>query len=547
MPLLYCMSKAVLINEINYLVDPAVAAYFDVEEHMFYYRWLKYEGPRLDFHSRLIPILESFINLVEDESNADKIDIIIKSKQINYEFNSEGSPLEIASALHPEGVALLELSEPLSFDSLKDAYRVAAKKNHPDMGGNHSAMIAINEVYPLLHNLLSERENISDTFIPFINKHGPQDCSEYRYKCALLLFQALVDDLNLDTSFMWLQRILSNEWHVSSYANIFAFSLCEWACKLATYLAIAHNEPDAIKVINIVRKFHQVNPRLTKYKHTASWFSKAKAAINGTKSVKIMIQNPRQAQNALRLGLIDQKRYEKACQGDEIFKDNQRLYEEKLRVYIKEKGFLQNLPTDVVALGKVMKNKLVPEPDALSDIIMDITDDQQAEYLCAFSDSATLPLVWKYTRTRLHSLLESVVFYPSSVDATIAEGEARILFDLNIVRSGRNGSGLSVARLAQSVVDIIAKLSDHDPDERSERDNLLRAIVERLRQEDEYFRATDKRYNILREFATLVKDWDKIIILPLEDLRRIIENDCQTIKRWPHRKDSIQEPIEDNS
>jgi len=29
------MSKAVLINEINYLVDPAVAAYFDVEEHMF--------------------------------------------------------------------------------------------------------------------------------------------------------------------------------------------------------------------------------------------------------------------------------------------------------------------------------------------------------------------------------------------------------------------------------------------------------------------------------------------------------------------------------
>jgi hypothetical protein len=100
-------------------------------------------------------------------------------------------------------------------------------------------------------------------------------------------------------------------------------------------------------------------------------------------------------------------------------------------------GFLRDLPTDRVARGKVSQGRLVPEPGYYVNRIAQLTDDQQAEYLIAFSGRSTLPPARKYTFVRLVSLLESAVFYPGKVDDAAAEREALRLGSTKVERTSR--------------------------------------------------------------------------------------------------------------
>jgi curved DNA-binding protein CbpA len=51
--------------------------------------------------------------------------------------------------MRPE-LAILELIPPISMADLKIAYRRAAAKHHPDLGGTHEGMILVNDAYEQL-------------------------------------------------------------------------------------------------------------------------------------------------------------------------------------------------------------------------------------------------------------------------------------------------------------------------------------------------------------------------------------------------------------
>lgn len=57
-----------------------------------------------------------------------------------------------------EAQTILNIKPPLNPDSLKAAYRAAAKKTHPDMGGSTEAFKKVNEAHQLLKNHL-DRQN----------------------------------------------------------------------------------------------------------------------------------------------------------------------------------------------------------------------------------------------------------------------------------------------------------------------------------------------------------------------------------------------------
>ena len=105
---------------------------------------------RRDFHERLLSVLERLIELTSSENGATAVDhVMAESQRIEATANAQPSStsLQIVHARCAEGVQLLGLTEPITFESLKIAYRRAAKTNHPDAGGSHQAMVAVNEAF----------------------------------------------------------------------------------------------------------------------------------------------------------------------------------------------------------------------------------------------------------------------------------------------------------------------------------------------------------------------------------------------------------------
>ena len=143
-------------NSMDYLSTPSVAAYFHARECEAYYEALKRAEPRRDFHERLIAALERLIDLTNAPSGAGAVDDVI-SESLRVERRGRGAlgatALEIARTRYPEGIELLRLSEPLTYESLRSAYRSAALRNHPDAGGSHDAMVRVNEAFHFVHIL----------------------------------------------------------------------------------------------------------------------------------------------------------------------------------------------------------------------------------------------------------------------------------------------------------------------------------------------------------------------------------------------------------
>ena len=124
------------------------------------------------------------------------------------------------------------------------------------------------------------------------------------------------------------------------------------------------------------------------------------------------------------MGLIDEKRYKKTIERLQGKKEQTQGQEEAFRRYVSDVGFLKDLPTDRVALGKVIQVNLVPEPGWFDERLEVLTDDQQAEYLRAFGSGTDLGLIAKYAQVRLTSLLRSMIFTLSKWISRRSSGNA---------------------------------------------------------------------------------------------------------------------------
>ena len=192
--------------------------------------------------------------------------------------------------------------------------------------------------------------------------------------------------------------------------------------------------------------------------------------IEQGEKLRIVLNHRRQADNALRLGLIDEKRYKKTIERLRGKKEQAQSQEEAFRRFVSEVGFLRDLPTDLVAVGKVMQVNLVPEPGWFDERLEVLTDDQQAEYLQAFSSATNLGLITKYAQVRLTSLLRSMIFHPEQVDLPSIERECRAPSTIH---------GHSNDNLHSQVADVARFLGRSDPMERHERLDTLRQLDEK--------------------------------------------------------------------
>ena len=346
---------------------------------------------RREFHETIIPVLINFIGEALSSSNTSALDDVIeaaaKAKQI---IRPTHDLVAEAMRLHPVGFSMLGIGAELTVDLLKSLYRQAARRHHPDAGGSHEAMIQVNEAYSLFHELVCH---------PRLSVHSDErvqpltsgfdvpirTTKDYLYVAGLLLLDIKLDDWALDDAHYWLTSLCSDEWTDAKYARHSQIrSKVFFACdNLSGLLWAAGRREEAEQNLKLGEQLLRSPGHGSSLEDVRSYAREM--YIERGEKLRIVLNHRRQAENALRLGLIDEKRYKKTIERLQGKKERTQSQEEVFRRYVSEVGFLKDLPTDRVALRKVIQGNLIPEPGWFDVRLEVLTDDQQAEYLRAFA------------------------------------------------------------------------------------------------------------------------------------------------------------------
>lgn len=508
---------------LNYLEHPATAAYFEAREHEAYYRALKHAGQRRDFHERLIPVCSQFVEVAELGANAQLIDELIAATARSATAPGALGLLTEAEALHPDGFRLLQLKNPIDFGSLKSAYRRAARQHHPDTGGTTEAMKAVNEAYVVFHELLRRHQvlgGVSEDGEPRVCGEAIVACRDYQYILGVLLLQVTLDDWNVDGALEWFDRLASAAWSaargaVDPWQRI---QLIEPCARLAVRLHLAGQFDAARRVLK--ESVRCLTVARAKGLNFEFYVRDAEAALDRKKKVTVTLNHHRQAENALRLGVIDQKRYDRVMARLVESEHAQSQVEIAFRAFVAEGGFVRNLPTDGMAQTKIVRAALVPEPGYYVNCIESLTDDQQAEYVAAFGLAPRLDLVVKYIFVRLNSLFRSAILCPRDVALRAAERECRALARFQ---------GGSLELYATDVADALAYLDGLANDEQEIRLELLKSLDQR-KDASERIQTGGITITVSSGVSPFAVDYNpeylKLVRLPLSELRRVLATGC---------------------
>ena len=138
------------------LSTEVLAKYFAAREHEVYFRSLKCKDDARNFYPQLVGALTELVTFFDDAASLELLDSVIFRSRKKLENVSQGLRiLDYLRKANPRGVDLLGLNPPVTFDSLRAAYKKAAKRYHPDLGGSNEDMKLVNLAFTEFHDLIS--------------------------------------------------------------------------------------------------------------------------------------------------------------------------------------------------------------------------------------------------------------------------------------------------------------------------------------------------------------------------------------------------------
>jgi len=473
----------------DYLSDPALEAFFAAREHEAYYYSIKSVDERRDFHDRLIPVLSRALGLITERIEPAITEILERSYErwghtrlipLNKSAREAGeagrrkafrslNTVPKARAAELKGVELLGVSpEGLDLKTLKTAYRAAAVRHHPDLGGSTTAMTAINLAYERLDDVICGRATASpyttradDIAGAVLWHHQARTARAFLWSITRDLFEVALDDWALDEASQWLDQLTTrflatstddsakapraseiveatlrrSQTIASSESNDLLSRpddpddkwltyLIDPSLKLAKRFASCGNIPAAERVLAIADiGLRRAQARGLNYDYQVRL---AREVIARGKNPRLVLHHARQLDNALRLGAIDERRH--AANLKRITDlETDRLQREKLAATT---VFLQSLPTDIGFLANEKLDRLVPRPGYGEIYIERLSPNQRTEYAFAFGDNPDLDLIERYAWVRVFSLLRSAIYYLEKVDVAALGSEAVLLAKL---------------------------------------------------------------------------------------------------------------------
>lgn len=393
----------------NYLENPVISSYFRSREIKAYYISIKHAYPKRDYHSTLITAFTEFLSIIDDDGIEILNAHIFNSNKASTQ-HADNIPPTSFEDIHPEGYKLLGLSSPVSLESLKSAYKKAAMKYHPDRGGTNDAMATINDAFKTYENhlCLNLEGRISKSHQEPDEFHmEPQCANDYIYLINAILAEVYCDEWDIHASYRIVRRLQDTEYYGSKMFTTGEekYRLVELASTLTKRLTAANRKNESSDVMKFTRYIYTVG------KHDyMPYVMEPEMILSGRKKLRIIINHPRQADNALSLGVITSDRYNKLC---DRFAQRVAVDIEKKRLlndFINNGRFIGKLPyDDCVTHQEYIKSTYVPEINYFENIKLHmLSPENQSEYFVAFSRKSSISLVKKYTYVRLASYILSI-------------------------------------------------------------------------------------------------------------------------------------------
>lgn len=421
------LQKALARGAEDYLADPLFLAYFSALEAIAAYVSDVHVGPRRSRAPRIVAALRALLRELENPGAALRLDPLIERGDTRTDVSSHVNHLAAVRETNPKGFALLGVPVDSSLEQLKAAYRQAARIHHPDRGGSHDTMVALNEAFSeCVVALLPRASGGSVAAPPRVpgdveglvvggghrprGKWGALNAAQLEALAWYVLIQILDDDYSFDEAYACFQRIRgSKELEAGLQAlselpgdgNVVSGGLTDTlAQRTADWLRFAGRMEDASSLgawgLKWWPDWDRTIPRF--WNHIES---RAQLNIRRAPSTKwkIVVTHLRRGDNARRLGLIDEPRYREARKRFERLADHGRERQAMLERFNTEWGFLERLPSEE-NLPEASPDGEIPSPTHLSVQYSCLSPKQRGEYRLAFSRHGTAELLAKYQSVR---------------------------------------------------------------------------------------------------------------------------------------------------
>jgi len=451
------VSIVLSIRSVNYLEDEVASAFFEARESEAFISSLKLVDERRSYYDEHRQKLLKVLKIANSNKRAQLEELVIRAGHNNRNrssgVNTEDA-LELVRRVEPIGIRLLGENAGIDLKHLRDAYRAAVLKHHPDRGGAHEDMIAINRAFEQLHCILLsgslkeidtvprsrfneergeyeteyEDGNICYSYWDYLALDELSNISAYLWSINHSLFSMALDEWDLEDALEHIKAMYSDRQRCSESRGARLIDLIEDSCKLTERLAASGRLHSA--QVSLAVALEGLKAARKNGMNFESCVQQARDTIAGKHRPRFVLNSTKQIENAFRLGAIDRNRY----QANLARVANRRKQKEDDRLkrlaILEGKKFLQTLPIDVgLSLSSFVKS-LIPQPNYFELHVENLSSDQQAEYLSAFRDGRDLDKIAKYAFVRLSSLLRSAIFHFAACDLKVLLEEAMLLAQL---------------------------------------------------------------------------------------------------------------------
>ncbi|MBL7128786.1 MAG: J domain-containing protein [Ignavibacteria bacterium] len=499
-------------NIFNYLESPLLNSFYSVREGYYYYLSLKQVNSRRGFAEKIKNDAIRFIELLNTKELEDFINSIAFSDnaKISFPDTQSETSIEIMKKEDIEGFKLLELSEPISIESLKNCYRAAAKRHHPDKGGSTKHMQKVNNAFEKFHKILCFK-NIGEI------DSGSDDTSEIKnVNDFLSVLHELIIDITLDNwkieeTYKWILKYLELGSKLSKN-KLKQIDLIPTLTSLAEKLYIANFKKEADFCLSKAEKYLIIAKKEGLF--FDNFVNDAKEVLIKSGKYRVVVTHLVQAKNLYKYKIINEKRFNDSLRKFNTKEDEENKKEEILKQFIFNTRFLKELPSDKFDDYVFIENKLIEEPGYFNYNFEELNVEQKTEYKKAFSINTTLQLVRKYIYVRLHSLLKSIISFK---DLDIIESVIIELEFLKKIKAPRS----SVDFDCDQLIELIRYFKSLSNDDLIERINLLLELdihaLELAETKTEYLSFVNPSDVIFR--IELNKQYYDIAKLSIDDLK----------------------------
>lgn len=400
------------LKQCHSLILPLVEGYYKLQETLVYFHSIKIANEKRDLYEEIIKCSSPFLDFNNIENNIKVLNDMVFSKNIKAVKVKIAHTVEEIKNLHSEGFELLNLSIPFNENELKKAYRNAARKHHPDVGGNEENMKTLNQAFALYNEFLYWEKMDKLGTESKADSIKIDNAEKFYAELFGLLFQIHIDIWELEIAKKILDILIDSDFFNTNICSNYSYGtdICSQLKALANKFSITKNFSEVEQVLN------QLNKVRTKSSSLMCIYASdhIKKILRGEKKPRIIINHILQVKNAYRLNILSDKRYEAYMKKFDDRSSNYIKLEKLLEEFLSKNTFIK-LPYDEKLKYSHLKEYVKHTNYFDNKDINVLSKEQQSEYCFTFYLEPSVPLINKYLFVRFCSYIMSIDTYEAKL------------------------------------------------------------------------------------------------------------------------------------